>query len=45
MTSDIMKRIFSSVLALGVAFSLLASNEAVVTGPDGRRAVTVGLES
>lgn len=45
MTSDIMKRIFSSVLALGVAFSLLASNEAVVTGPDGRLAVTVGLES
>ena len=40
-----MKRIFSSVLALGVAFSLLASNEAVVTGPDGRLAVTVGLES
>lgn len=40
-----MKTIISIIAALGLAVSAFAANESVVKGPDGKLAVTVGLDS
>lgn len=40
-----MKRLISIIATLGLAVSAFAANESVVKGPDGKLAVTVGLDS
>lgn len=40
-----MKKIFSIIAALGMAASAFAANESVVSGPDGKLSVKVGIES